>query len=354
MTRKTFASLFAVTLVACGGSPAPEPAPPPAPPPPAVSDPAPVASEPAPAPEPTPEELKKAEDLKKLEADRAKMKADHEAELKRWTDELKAEAKALAERKYPNARVAIQTILKGKHRKPSHAERDAARRPLQTLEFFGIKPNMTVLEYGPGEGWYTEILAPMLAQQGKLIATTSDPKGPPHERATFYGERFQLFLDKSPELYGKIEMVTTDSKNPKLPLEGNVDLALVIRALHGMHNNKVLDGWLAEFHQALKPKGVLGIVQHRAKADANPDESSKKGYLPEKFVIERIEAAGFKLAGKSEINKNPKDTADHPEGVWSLPPTLREGDKDREKYVAIGESDRMTLKFVKVEKPAAK
>jgi predicted methyltransferase len=115
-----------------------------------------------------------------------------------------------------------------------------------------------------------------------------------------------------------------------------------------MHNAGKLDDWLKTIHAALKPNGVLGIEEHRAKPDANPDEASKKGYLPEKWVIERIEANGFKLAGKSEINANPKDTKDYPEGVWTLPPTYRLGETDKAKYAAIGESDRMTLKFTKV------
>jgi predicted methyltransferase len=155
-------------------------------------------------------------------------------------------------------------------------------------------------------------------------------------------------LEKLPEAYGKVEAVVVDGKAPKLALDGKLDAVLVARGAHGMHNNKLLGTWLAEFHRALKPGGILGVEQHRAAPGANPDETSKKGYLPEAFVIEQVEAAGFKLAAKSEINANPKDTKDHPEGVWSLPPTLREGEKDREKYLAIGESDRMTLKFVKV------
>jgi predicted methyltransferase len=114
-----------------------------------------------------------------------------------------------------------------------------------------------------------------------------------------------------------------------------------------MQNSGTLDTWLRELHQALAPKGILGIVQHRARADAAVEESSKQGYLPEAWVIQKVEAAGFELAAKSEVNANPKDTKDYPEGVWALPPTLKRGDKDREKYVAIGESDRMTLKFVK-------
>ena len=353
MFKRVISSALVLGIAACSSSPPPAPLAEPEPVPPAA-EPTPV-SEPAPAPpEPTAEELKRAEDLKKLAADREELKREHAAETERWTEELRKEAKALADKKYPHARAALGAALKGKHRVPSHPERDAARHPLATLEFFGFKPTATVLEYGPGEGWYTELLAPALAQQGKLIVTSTDPKGPPDQRSTFYGERLQLFLEKAPEVYGKVEKVTIDSKAPELGLQGTVDLALVIRGMHGMHNNKVLDAWLAEFHEALKPKGVLGIVQHRAKPDADPDVSSKQGYLPEKWVIEKVEAAGFKLAGKSEVNANPKDTKDHPEGVWTLPPTLRLGDKDRDKYVAIGESDRMTLKFVKAPKPAAK
>jgi predicted methyltransferase len=117
-----------------------------------------------------------------------------------------------------------------------------------------------------------------------------------------------------------------------------------------MHRDKLLPGFLAEVHKVLKPNGVLGVEQHRAKPDANPDESAKKGYLPEPFLIKEIEAAGFKLAGKSEVNANPKDTKDYEEGVWALPPTLRMGEKDKQKYIDIGESDRMTLKFTKVAK----
>jgi predicted methyltransferase len=130
-------------------------------------------------------------------------------------------------------------------------------------------------------------------------------------------------------------------------------MALVIRGMHGWQRNRAVLAWLSEIHEALKPKGVLGIVQHRAKPDANPDESAEHGYLPEAWVIAQVEAAGFKLSRKSEINRNEKDSTDHPEGVWTLPPSLRLGETDKEKYVAIGESDRMTLRFVKVERPEA-
>jgi len=282
------------------------------------------------------------------------MEAAYKIEIARWTPELHAEAKALADKTFPTGKAAIQAAMAGKHRETGHADRDKQRHPVETLDFFGFKPTMTVLEYGPGEGWYTELLAPALAKKGKLLATNTDPNGPPDERSTFYGQRFKLFLDKSPELYGKIETVQVVSKAPKLGHEGAIDMVLLFRGMHGMVNNGTLDAWLAEMHASLKPNGVLGVEQHRAKDDAKAEESSKKGYLPEKWVIERIEAAGFKLSGKSEVNANPKDTKDYAEGVWALPPSYAMGTKDRDKYTAIGESDRMTLKFVKVAKPAAK
>jgi predicted methyltransferase len=312
-----------------------------------------VAPPPAPPP-PSPEELERQQKVAELEKERAAVRAAHEAEVARFTPEMHAAAKALAEKAYPTARAALKAAMASNHRQPGNAARDAHRHPLETLEFFGLKPTMTVLEYGPGEGWYTELLAPTLAAKGKLFATNGDPNGPPDSRATFYAERFKLFLDTAPELYGKVETITIDGKAPDLKQESTLDMALVIRAAHGMVNQGTLNAWLATIHTALKPKGVLGVVQHRAPEGANPQESSKRGYLPEKWLIEQIEAAGFKLAGKSEINANPKDTKDYPEGVWTLPPSLGLGDTDREKYIAIGESDRMTLKFVKKALPASK
>jgi predicted methyltransferase len=282
------------------------------------------------------------------------MEADHKTELTRWTPELRAEAKALADKAYPSGKDAIKAVMASKVRKPGDVDRDKSRHPVETLEFFGFKPTMTVLEFGPGEGWYTELLAPSLAKKGKLLVTNGDPNGPPDERGTFYAQRFKLFLDTSPEAYGKVETVAIDNKAPKLPMEGTVDMVILARELHGMVTQNKMGDWLAEIQKALKPNGVLAIEQHRAKPDAVPEEAAKKGYLPEKWVIEKIEAAGFKLAGKSEINANAKDTKDYADGVWTLPPNYRLGDKDREKYTAIGESDRMTLKFVKVAKAAPK
>ena len=343
-------------LAACGGSPPPPPEPPPAPvAPPVPPPPAPTASaeEPKPA-EPTPEEKKKAEAAKKLAEDRAKWEEENKVETARWTSELHADSQKLADKAFPSTKAALLAAMAGKHRKPGNADRDKARHPVETLEFFGLKPNMTVIDVGPGEGWYTELLAPTLAKKGKLFITTADPNGPPDMRGTFYGQRFKAFLDHSPELYGKVQSIVVDGKAPALGQDGTADMVIVMRGLHGMHNNGTLKTWLAEFNKALKPNGVLGIEEHRAKADANVDETAKKGYVPEKWAIDTIEAAGFKLAGKSEVNANAKDTKDYAEGVWTLPPTFELKDKDHDKYAAIGESDRMTLKFVKVAPKAEK
>lgn len=345
-----FAPLLSLALVtACGSDPPPEsktPVQPSAAN--IVASPAPLPAETAKVTSPTPEEKKKAQALEELEQDRTKMKADHEADVARWTAGAHAEAKTLVDKTFSSGKEAVKAATAMKARKPGNAERDKFRHPVETLDFFGFKPSMTVLDVGPGEGWYTELLAPAVAKKGKLLVTNGDPNGPRDERSTFYAERFKLFLEQSTELYGKVETITIDGKAPKLGHEGTVNLALVMRGLHGMVNNGKLDEWLATIHESLAPNGVLGIEEHRAPANADPIESSKKGYLPEKWTIEKIEAAGFKLAGKSEINANPKDTKDYPDGVWTLPPTLRLGDKDRAKYLSIGESDRMTLKFTKV------
>jgi predicted methyltransferase len=343
-------ALFAAP-VACSAEAPPPAAPPPPPPAAVVAAPAVTTSAPAapPAPEPTAEEKKKAAEQKELAADRAKAEADAKTELARWTPELHAEAKALASKTYATPKAALDAVLAGHHRKPGNAERDKYRHPAETLNFFGWKPTMTVLEYGPGEGWYTEILAPALATKGKLLVTATDPKGPIDQRATLYGQRLQSFLDTSPEAYGKVERVMlADGSKPAINLKETVDLALVFRGMHGWTRQNLTSAWLAEIHAALKPNGVLGIEQHRAKPDAKGEDGYKTGYLPEAWVIQQVEAAGFKLAGKSEINANPKDTKDYPEGVWTLPPSFELKDKDHDKYAAIGESDRMTLKFVKV------
>ncbi len=328
--------------IACGSAPPPEPeeapvtyAPPPEPPEP-------------PPPEPTEEEKAQRAAAEKLAKDFELQDQEIAQEAERWTDELRADATKLASANYVNATTGIAQIMKGKHRVPGNPERDVYRHPKETLDFFGVKPTSVVLELSPGAGWYTELLAPFLAKKGKLAVTVGDATRPRTERGTLYAQRTDSFLKKSPELFGKVESILVDGKAPSLPQEGTLDVVLTFRSMHGWHNDKLMGTWLTQIHKSLKKGGVFGVEQHRAKADANPDESSKKGYLPEAFVIAQVEAAGFKLSKKSEINANPKDTTDHPEGVWSLPPTLRSADPaEKEKYREIGESDRMTLRFVK-------
>ena len=337
---------LAFSLAACGGSAPPAESPEP---------------EPAQQPEteleslPTDEEIAAEAEAdaraEKLAQDRAQMQGQAQIELRRWTPELRAEVKPLAEASYPDLKSAVTAALAGAHRVPGNAERDAQRHPLETLTFFGLTPEMSVFEYGPGEGWYTEILAPTVAAQGKLLVNTADPDGPKENRQTYYAERLKLFLAKAPEVYGKVETVVVDPAKPSLDQTASLDMALVIRGAHGMVGNDTLTPWLQTIHAALKPEGILGIVQHRAPEGSDPKEWAKKGYLPEAWLIEQVKAQGFELVEKSEINANPKDTKDYADGVWTLPPNLRLGEKDRQKYIEIGESDRMTLRF---KKPAAK
>jgi predicted methyltransferase len=256
--------------------------------------------------------------------------------------------------------------MRGSHRSPSAADRDQYRRPVETLAFFGFTPTMTVLDVGPGAGYYAELLAPVLAKDGLYLATNREPPSTAaapsaHHWTAYEGVRFDALLRAAPELYGKVQVIRVDYEAPKLNLDGKVDMVLMMREVHMMKNWGTLDTWLREIHRALKPNGILGLEDHRAAPGANPEETVKKGYLPEAWVIEKIEAAGFALAGRSEINANPRDTKDYPNGVWSLPPSFQAGPdytpadaRDRAKYASIGESDRMTLKFVRVADGAAR
>lgn len=242
---------------------------------------------------------------------------------------------------------ALQTAIDGMHRSEANKNRDAVRHPKETLEFFGIEPQMTVVELMPGAGWYTEILAPYLMQRGQLIAALQDPQS-----KSDYGRknalRFEKKLNDNSALYDKV--ITTVFEPPaKLHIapENSVDMVLTFRNVHnwlkgGDENMKQI---FENVYASLKKGGVFGVVEHRLPADKKQDSTS--GYVSEAYVIQLAESVGFKLAAKSEINANPKDTADHKGGVWALPPKLVNKETDRQKYIAIGESDRMTLKFVK-------
>jgi predicted methyltransferase len=259
---------------------------------------------------------------------------------------------------------AIAAAMRGSHRSPGAADRDQYRHPVETLAFFGFTPTMTVLDVGPGgrglgAGYYTELLAPVLAKDGLYLATNREPPSTApapstHHWTTYEGARFDDLLRAAPERYGKVQVIRIDYSAPKLNRDGKLDMVLLMREVHMMKNWGTLDTWLREIHRALEPNGILGVEDHRAAPGTDPDKCGTTGYLPEAWVIAQVEAAGFKLVARSEINANPRDTRDHPKGVWTLPPELALGDVDRDKYLAIGESDRMTLKFVRVADGAAR
>ncbi len=242
---------------------------------------------------------------------------------------------------------SLGEVIAGPQRSAEHRARDAYRHPAETLGFFGLAPTMTVIEILPGEGWYTEILAPYLKPAGKLIVTTHEPDSPVEYQRKGH-EALMAKFDAAPDVYGAVErQVMWQGDGVSLGAPASADMVVTFRNTHGWINDGKLEAVYKACFDVLKSGGVLGIEQHRAAPGADAAASAKKGYVPEDWLIERLEAIGFKLAGKSEINANPKDTKDYTDGVWTLPPVLRLGDKDRDRYLAIGESDRMTLKFVK-------
>jgi len=240
---------------------------------------------------------------------------------------------------------ALTQALKGPWRTPAQAARDQYRHPRETLEFFGLKPDMTVVELWPGSGWYTEILAPVLKDHGHLIAAAT-----PVSLDT-PGEGTQPYLDMlaaNKAAFGDVKEVDfLPPSKMDLGPEGSADMVLTFRNLHNWQGNGELDDVFKAAFKVLKHGGVLGVEEHRATAGKTVDQTFKSGYMPVDYVIAEAQKAGFKLVAQSEVNANPKDTKDYPKGVWTLPPTYTLGDKDRAKYAAIGESDRMTLKFMK-------
>ncbi|WP_425545669.1 class I SAM-dependent methyltransferase [Kangiella japonica] len=244
------------------------------------------------------------------------------------------------------------SILNSEHRSDKNKQRDQYRHPQETLSFFGIEPGMTVVEIAPGGGWYTEILSPLLGKEGKLYAAHYDPSS----TVEYYRnsrEKFSNKIASDADLYANVEI--TIFQPPELfdmAAENSADAVVTFRNVHNWlrgGREATVDSFKA-MYDVLKPGGVLGVVEHRLPKDMKQDEKASSGYMHQDFVISVAQEAGFKLVATSEINANPKDTADHPKGVWSLPPGLRLGDEDREKYMSIGESDRMTLKFVKPAK----
>jgi predicted methyltransferase len=232
------------------------------------------------------------------------------------------------------------------HRTAGNVARDRFRHPVETLEFFGVRGDSTVVEILPGSGgYYMEILAPHLKDRGRYIAASRDATAAPQYLADH--QKLLARLKAEPALYEKVLVTQFNADLHEIAPPGSADFVITFRNLHNWVERNEIEGALRAFHKALKPGGVLGVVDHRGRTDMSQTAQMKSGYVRQDFAIALIEKAGFRLADASEVNANPKDTKDHPEGVWTLPPTYRLKDKDRAKYAAIGESDRFTLKFVK-------
>lgn len=238
--------------------------------------------------------------------------------------------------------------LSGAHRSADNQARDRYRRPRQTLEFFGLNKCDTVVELWPGGGgWYSEVLAPLLKDCGQLITAQFDV----NSSVAYFSKsalKFNQKLAASPDLYGAVKVATLEPPEfTTLALASSADKVLTFRNVHNWLKSDTADQVFAAAYTALKPGGVFGVVEHRADRDTSISEMIVSGYVSEQKVIELAKAAGFVLASKSQHNTNLADSHQHPKGVWTLPPALRLGEQDRDKYLAIGESDRMTLMFVK-------
>lgn len=245
----------------------------------------------------------------------------------------------------------IDAAVAAPTRTEENVARDKYRHPAETLRFFGVEPDMTVVEIWPGGGWYTEVLAPLLAKDGQLyVAVFSDKaEGQPAYRARL-NKSLRAKFKESPEIYAGVKITHLHIPGEtEIAPANSADRVLTFRNVHNWLAAGEAGEVFKAFFAALKPGGMLGVTEHRAKPGTSLDVMKKSGYVTEEKVIELARGAGFELVKQSEINANAKDTADHPEGVWTLPPSLRLGEKDREKYLAIGESDRMTLLFRKPE-----
>jgi len=244
----------------------------------------------------------------------------------------------------------LDTALAGDWRSAENRARDQYRHPRETLAFFGVRPEQTVIEITPGSGaWYAEVLAPYLRDNGRYIAAMVDPASVAEGRGRDYqtGQRdgLQARFDTAPAQFDRARMVDFDPDAPRFGPSNSADVVLTFRNVHNWRSSGQAEGMFKGFYDVLRPGGVLGVVEHRATADVPTDDRS--GYVGTAQVIALAQAAGFRVDGSSEVNANPKDARDHPNGVWTLPPSNRHEASDAAKYAEIGESDRMTLRFVK-------
>jgi predicted methyltransferase len=241
----------------------------------------------------------------------------------------------------------LKQVLAGNHRSDANKARDPYRHPTETLKFFGLNQTMTVMEIWPEAGWYTEVLAPLMKGSGRYIAADFDPAA--SAGAKKLSDALKAKFASDPSVYGEAGtgiLFPMTSKLAPAPA-GSVDMVLTFRNIHNWMARDQQDVMFKSFFDVLKPGGRLGVVEHRARGDQPQDPKAKSGYVREDVAIAMAEKAGFTLVAKSEVNANPKDTKDYPKGVWTLPPTYMEGDTEKEKYRAIGESDRFTLLFEK-------
>ena len=254
----------------------------------------------------------------------------------------------------PGQAPTLQAAVDGAWRRPDERARDVWRHPAQSLVFWGVKPGDTVVEVWPGAGWYTDILAPFLhSTGGKLYAADVQPRTPASREVS---EAYRRKLEADPGLYGAVVYTAFGPTSGPLAPAGSADVVLFLRNLHDWMAGGYAEKAFRDARQALKPGGVLGVEAHRAAPGGVQDVLASNGYIQEAYVKQMAKEAGFLFDGSSEINANPKDSRDHPFGVWTLPPTRRSAPRgmpddpkfDHAKYDAIGESDRMTLKFVKV------
>lgn len=269
--------------------------------------------------------------------------------LKRWA-RVALGAGMLTAALGASADPALDAALAGTQRSAENRARDVYRHPAETLAFFGIKPDMSVVELSPGGGWYTEILAPWLRDKGRLYAAHF-----PLDTSSEYGKKsvgaFTQKLAAAPAVYDRV-LLTPFQPPEQLAIAppASADAVLTFRNVHNWLKGESEVAVFKAAYAALKPGGVFGVVEHRAKPGTTREASLNSGYTDEQLVIDGATKAGFVLEEKSDINANPKDTKDYASGVWTLPPSYADGDKDKAKYQAIGESDRMTLRFRKPAK----
>ena len=241
----------------------------------------------------------------------------------------------------------LEATIAAAHRTPVNVARDRYRHPLETLRFFGIEPDMTVVEIWPGGGvWYMQILAPYLKDRGHYIAA-GFPRDTQSKFLRRINARIDALISDHADLYGAVALTEFGPGRYDIAPPGSADMVLTFRNVHNwLKGGYAADAFVA-FYRALKPGGVLGLVEHRADPAKPEDPQALSGYTHESQVLRLAEGAGFRLVARSEVNANPRDTRDHPNGVWTLPPVRRGDDANNDRYMAIGESDRMTLKFVK-------